>query len=423
MIEIAAILFQIFFIIVLNFFPTFKSTNNKNILFVNPKSICSLTIILLIFSFLSLDLKLVKYFLWILFIINFSYIIIQKKYLVFLNLKFIIFFLIIFSFSVKLGVDLKLGWDAQNFWIIKSLNFFQNGNIYNLQNLPRPDYPHLGSYLWAVYSSMSILQHEYFGRIFFIFLFYSSVYLISETIKSSDMIKSIFFLIFVLIANNPFLFQGYQEVLVFSYGIFLTIFILNLKNNPYENYSFIYIFIISIILSWIKNEAFIFSIISLFSLLIFYPNKKTLISILIVFCILSRLILFKIFQLDINFQSGNYENLSVDNIQSFLTIDRILLIFKYFIFGTLKNPLIIFIFLPLFYFLRIKKSILEKIFIFSFIANIFFIFAAYLFTFVPLKFHLVTSVDRLIFEILGFNLIIFVLFLNRYNKKLLKIFS
>ena len=57
----------------------------------------------------------------------------------------------------------------------------------------------------------------------------------------------------------------------------------------------------------------------------------------------------------------------------------------------------------------------------NFFLGLLFVVSAYMFTNFPIKFHLETSIDRLIFELAGFNFIILITLINNLKiKKLLK---
>jgi|TARA_B100001964_G_scaffold43966_1_gene48952 hypothetical protein len=417
MTEIVSIIFHIFFLIVLSHLPNKIIFFSKNEDLHIPISIVLLSFVLLLMSFLSIDLKIVRYFLWIVFFINLFFIFFEKKYLYLKNIRFLLFLVIVLVLSLNLAVNLKLGWDAQNYWIIKSLNFVNGENVYNLKNLPRPDYPYFGSYLWAVFSSISFLGHEYFGRIFYIYLFCSSLFTICNLLASENNFKVFLFLLLIIIFNNNFIFQGYQEVLVFSYAIFLTYFIFEFRNSLGDEKIISLILINFFILFWIKNEAFIFSVIFFISMLLFLPHKKINFLIGFILIILSRIFLYKIFHFDLDLQAGNYEKINLSYLGEFVTIDRILTIAKYTIFSSFKVPIIILIVVSNFLIFSLKNNFIIKVLTANLFLSLVLFFFAYLFTTFPLSFHLITSADRLLFQIVGFNIILIILLINKFKIK------
>ena len=417
MTEILSIIFHIFFLTVISLLPKkiFFFSKNKDLYI--PLSLILLSFALLLMSFLNIDLKFVRYFIWIIFFINLFFIFSEKKYLYLNNIKFFFFLFVVLVLSIDLAANLKLGWDAQNYWIVKSLNFVNEENIYNLKNLPRPDYPYFGSYLWAVFSSISFFEYEYFGRIFYVYLFCSSLFTICNLLKFNDKFKIFFFLLLILIFNNIFIFEGNQEVLVFSYATFLTYFVFEFRKSLADKKIVLFLLMNFFILFWIKNEAFLFSIIFFISMAIFMPNKKTTFLLGFILLILSRIFLYKFFSFDLNLQAGNYEKVDLSYLIGIITFDRILTIFKYAIFSSFKTPIIILIIISCFLIFYLKRNFIIKLFSINLLLSLVLFFLAYLSTTFPLKFHLLTSADRLLFQIAGFSVILVILLLNEFKRK------
>ena len=426
MIEIIAIILQILFISVLCYFPKkiIKISGQDNVAV--PVSIIYLSIFLLFLSFLGLALDYVKIILVIIFLINLLFIFKDKNYKYFINYRFIIFLIIVFALSLNIAVDLKIGWDAQNYWLMKSLNFTNGGSILDLQNFARPDYPHFGSYLWAVFRSVSFLDHEYFGRIFYLYIFLVSIYSIVSIVEINDLNKSILFLLLIIILNNDYFLSGYQEILVFSYAVLIGCIFFNNKNKILELKNIINLSICFFIIFWIKNEAIIFSFLFLISIMFFNLNYKKEIFIFLaffVFIFLFKIILLKIYGLETNLQSGNYENFYIKNLNYYFSLDRIVLILKYLMISYVKVPILILLTAGVFINYFTKSNKINKIMLLNFLLCFIFVMTAYIFTNFPIKFHLISSIDRLVFELAGFNFVILIiLFNNIKSKKLFKKF-
>ena len=418
MIELISIISQIIFITVLISLPN-KLTyfnDNKNIYLVI--SVIYLSFVLLLISFLDINFKYIRFILYGIFFINLIFMWREKKYLYFFNYNFLFFFLIVFTLSLNLAVDLRLGWDAQNYWIIKSLNFINGGNVFDLQNHARPDYPYFGSYLWGVFSSTSLLQHEYFGRIFYIYLFVISIFSITSFVQVSNHYKIIIFILLVIIFKNNYIFNGYQEALVFSYATILSCFIIQFHKNIYEKKNIFLTAMTFFIIFWLKNEALIFSTIFFISIAFFNMNKRFIFfGFLFVLLILLRILLYKTFGLENNFQSGNYENFLITDLDKYITLDRFLLIIKHSIIALFKIPVIIIMIISVLSIKHYKKDILNKIVLLNFVLGMFFIFNAYLFSNFPLNFHLSTSIDRIFIQFSGFNISLIVLLINYLKLK------
>lgn len=423
MIELFAIILHVFFLIILCSFPKkIVGTSNQNIINF-PVSIIYLSTLILFFSFVNISINYVKYILILIFFNNLFFLIKNNNLRSYFNYKFLFFFITLLALSLDIAVNLKLGWDAQNYWIIKSLNFFYGGSIVDLQNLPRPDYPHFGSYLWAVFRSVSLLDHEYFGRIFYLFIFLSSIYSVSNYIKTSEFRKLLVFILLVVILNNNYLFNGYQEVLVFSYASIIGCLLLENYKKVYKLKNIVNLLMCFFIIFWLKNEAVIFSLILFFSIIIYnldLRNKSILYLLFFLSLIVLRILIVKIFGLETNFQSGNYESFALKNLGNYISLDRILVIMKYTIISIIKVPitLILFIGLILNYFYNPNR--LTRIMSLNFTLSTLFIFTAYIFTNFPIEFHLATSMDRLVFQFAGFNIIIIISLLNNLiNKKII----
>ena len=101
--------------------------------------------------------------------------------------------------SLNLAVDLKLGWDAQNYWLMKSLNFTNGGNILDLQNFPRPDYPILAHIYGQCLEVFRFWTMNTSVEIFYLYIFLASIYSIINFIEISDLNKTILFLLVVTI--------------------------------------------------------------------------------------------------------------------------------------------------------------------------------------------------------------------------------
>ena len=118
----------------------------------------------------------------------------------------------------------------------------------------------------------------------------------------------------------------------------------------------------------------------------------------------------------------NYEYSSIFNLGSFLTFDRILLVFKYFFFGLVSNLLYIISILTMLFLFVYKKNQIDLTYYFaSLILNFMLISSFYIFTSYPLEFHLKVSIERVLFEVLGIYIIPIVIFINVYSKKIFKI--
>ena len=279
------------------------------------------------------------------------------------------------------------------------------GDIFDLKNSPRSEYPYLGSFVWFFYTKITHLKYEYFGRIFYIYLFLLAVISNAQLLRSNFIPKFLISILIVLLIYQADLFNGYQEVIIFSLSLILVknFYSVISNNNNFQNniknYKIIFILFTSLI--WIKNDSLILITIFLFSF--YFVEKIKLITkfkftVIIILIILSKYLIFKFFSLPNVLQKGNYELLSINNFLSFLSADRIGSIFKYLFFGLFQ--VVIF---PLsvlcIYFVKNKNLIFYNFLIRKFIIAIFIIFFVFLLTSIPIDFHLYTAMSRIIFQV------------------------
>ena len=381
--------------------------------------------------FLRKNSNIVLYFLFIFFLFNLFFFIKDsfnffKFKKIIINKEFIIFFLLVFIFSINLSNNLKIGWDAQNYWLLKKLVFTNNGDIFDLQLTPMKSYPYLGSFLWFFYSKVSFAGYEYFGRIFYVFLFLVSIFSVLS-ISRLDFIKNFLLIIAsVFLIYNLNLFNGYQEVLIFSLTLILTkafykyLNFFKKKNSSHNYFYFTAIIILNIL--FIKNDSLIIIFIFLSSLLLI--KIQTTDKIKFVFVIFSvfffKYFLFNYINLNNYLQEDNYQNISITKLLDFFNSERILLILKYLFFAFLDNPLfLIGVFFLTILFKNYKKNKFYLFLLLSYIFSVLFIFMAFFLTSLPIEFHLKTAVSRVLFECSGFFLILIPLFFNKilYLKK------
>lgn len=381
--------------------------------------------ILLCFSFLfrKHTNELLNIFLIIYFIFNFLFLFkdifinFNKKIFKF-NSLIIFFFLLIFLFSIDLANNLKIGWDAQNYWIVKKQIFTNAGDIFDLKNTPRDDYPYLGSYIWYMYAKLSILTYEYFGRIFYIYLFVLSIFAISQISNLKKIENIILILLIIFLIYKIKLFNGYQEVLIFSLLILMTknfyIFFKNknLDENFYLSLTPLVLIMNSVI--WIKNEGTIFVMILLGSIFLIKnirPRVKIFLLLSFIFLVLGKYFLFDYIGLANEIQKGNYEYFGIQNFFDFINLNRIFLVFKYIFFYSLEVlifPISIIILLIL---INSDKKNLFILFMLSLLVLSFgFILLAFLLTSFSLEWHLWVALDRIMFQTSGFFVILIPLF-------------
>jgi hypothetical protein len=433
--------FLIFFIFNLNIYKIKYNNDNYSFAENNSLNIIFFLNILLILSFFNLKLNLIIYLsiFYFLFIILKN--IIQKKK-IFNFVKKNLIYIIIFSISslvlcLELANDLVIGWDAQKFWIYKSISFYNNNSIDKLNDLPNSFYPYLGSLVWSFFWKISFLKLEYFGRIFYVYLYLSSILLIITNIKVSTFYKTILYFFLIIISynnsynNNWSIFSGYQEIIIFALVTIACHYLLKILNNDNKKIKFnlLIVLLICNLLIWTKHEGFIISSSIISSLLFFSTiNKKNkiLISLIFLFIIFVRMFIFEIYEFH---QSGQHNlphsaftTFTLNNIQEYFSLFRLLTFFKYLLIYFFSNYLILIGLIIIFFYFLDKRSVKINFFLFLILFNLFFITVVYLLMDLELNFiedGLKTTLDRIVFQLSPFVFIIMINFINNIKKKLI----
>jgi len=418
MIEIFNIVILILSMIWICLFP-FSENNfiyNKNLLGSSLLEKISINLgifinILLILSFYKFNLNYVFFIFIFLPLLNIFNLNKQNK-----SFSFLILFFLIFVLSIHIGSNLKLEWDAQALWIYRTINFYDGNNFENLSNIPGViSYPHLGTYLWAFFWKNSLINHEYTGRIFYIFSYCLSVILIVSQTKKDNLIKLILIFIFIFFSLDFYLLSGYQEYLVFSYLIFIFYFFQKFCEK--KNILFLIPAILfSNAIIWIKNEASVFLL--FFIIYLFFYNfflKKKIIkeNIIFSFCILvlifiKNYIFFNYFgEINKGWHDYNINSISIIFNTNYL-LDRIPYILIHLFIATIKSKIYILFFLIIIYLLCSKKFKISKTlpYIVFYLANIALVFLIYFLTNSPdWKTYIATTADRLLFQTSGIYLL------------------
>ena len=380
----------------------------------------------LFLSFLNLDINniLIISFIFLFFFLTFNInnFLTQLKQITQNYFLFIILFIALIVISIDISNSITLGWDAQKFWIHKTINFYNNGTITNLKFLDKGDgydYPYLGSLLWAIFWKISFLKEEYFGRLFYGFIYIVSLLSLTNRLNSSLYSKKILFLILVLLSYDYIYFAGEQDILLFSFVAFtasLCIKLFRPLNDRELIFNLFLLVLLCNLLIWTKAEGTVYAFIIILSLIFCLKTKKKIkifLSISLIALIINRILVYKIYNLNIGVNSCCWNDLSIMGIYSKITFDRIFTILQYLIFAFLKNYLIIFS-LMLFIIKKNKfKNFNNNLYNYIIILLCLgFFFTAYILTDIDLIFMLKTGLDRLLFSITPFFIIIIIDYLN-----------
>jgi len=440
MIEILSILIHFFIIIIFCYAPNFvclliRDKKNPDIINRLEIGLVFNLFFLLIFSFiLRSGSNLIYLFSIIIFLMNFLFLLkdlfasYQVKNLK-INFIFLLLVFLFFIFSIDLSNNLKLGWDAQNYWLAKKLVFTNGGDFFDLKNTPRDDYPYLGSFVWHFYSKFSLLGYEYFGRLFYLFLFLLSIFSIASIIKAKAFEKIILIFILVFLIYKVELFNGYQEILNFSLLILLTKIFYEILTEKFTikkfNNKFVYLFVLINSIIWIKSESTVLVIIFLFSIILMKEINfkiKIMMTLVFIFLLLNKFYIFSFIDLSHEIQKGNYEYFKMSNFFNFINFPRTILTLKYIFFYSLDNVIFPITIVCLLIMIKYdKKNIFILPFSLMFILGLGFFMAAFLLTSFPLEWVLWVAMDRIIFETNGLYVILVPLFYDFLKRK--KIFN
>ena len=436
MIEIISIIYQLFVFLIIFSFPFtpkilnnyFSSSNYKfKLIDAHSINIIFFVYICLIFSFSNLDLEV---FFMTYLILSIFYIIINYKNYILIHKtteKFLFFFFILISISIFLyiGQNLKLEWDGANHWLEKVLIFFNDEQIKNLKDVKiHAHYPHLGSYIWALFWKNSFLEFEYMGRLFQVYFYITSIFLIADTFKNKNYLnKILLILFFIIVTFDSYLFAGYQEYLIFSTLIIASKYISLIDFRKTKALRIIFLILLILYLNcWFKDEGIVYFF--LFSFLLILTINTPLISkfsliFLIIFLILLQYILQKYLIGIYDFpQKINFSNLYNDLTNLQILFSKIFKIITHIFISFIKYPLWIIIFIAIFIklFSNLRIDIHEKYIFLCLIFNLAFLISIF-FTFFDFDQILRVSLDRLLFQTSGFYLILFFIVINNIKLK------
>ena len=432
MIELFSITLQLLCFLLIFSFPFNPAFLNKIIFIKNNQfnyadcyavNIIFILNLLLIFSFLNIDIKLVFLILLALaisfFVINIKEInkSINKKFI----MRFIFFIILFYSMSINMAHELKIEWDGFH-WITKALVFLNNEEIKNLRSVDMPMYPHLGGYIWALFWENSFLKLEYFGRLFPIFFYLISIFSIFNLLRFKSQ-KVLYTLVFLTIyfTHEQYLFAGYQEYYIFSILLISSRYIATINfNQTYENKKIFLVLLTMSLMMWFKDEGMFYYII--FGVLLVLTVKINILYrlIFLLFIISTISLQYYLQKYVIGFYSFNSEIINNEIIYQLLDLKYVIIktlaISKHMVIAFIKYPLwLLIIFSLSFLFVKFRnKELTIKYFTYALILNFLFLFAVYLHD--PNKdyeFLLRVTLDRLIFQASGFYLILVIYLINR----------
>jgi hypothetical protein len=349
-------------------------------------------------------------------------------------------FLTIFFYTITLNCifvyiaqNAILNWDGAAHWFYKAQNFFQESEYKNLNTLPFNYYPHLGSYIWAFFWKNSLLQLEYIGRFFFVFLLVTCCFSLGQQLnmKFSNFEKILISLVLIYFSTNFFLLGGYQEYFLFftffTFGRFFILYQEQLKIYD-QKYLVLLILLTSNLFLWIKQEGFFYFFI-INTIFLFYVKSKIYLKFLFFFlCSLLVLFFIKIRTYFFGSVTFNEEIVLTEFFSSFLLIIKNLvnysfyeilykffLITKYILISFIKYPIwIVIILSSLVLFFKNKLSY-NNFFLSYFFLHLALIYLVY-FIHYDINILLPLTLSRLIFPISGLYVFFIIILLNKLKK-------
>lgn len=323
--------------------------------------------------------------------------------------------ILVLIFAFDLAFNIELYWDSQKVWLQKAIVFFNNGTIEDLNQTTKPNYPFLGSLIWAFFWKISFSNYEYLGRFFYLIIFLTSVICVCSIIKKNLIFKIFIFFILSYFIYDFWHFRGTQEILVFSFVLICTSSIY-LMDNQKNNLTNLIIFLFSLnLLIWSKNEGIIFALFLLMTICLIHNlnfNKKIKIIFFGIFLIIFRLFVFYYYNLEVNlskdFDYYNLFNFFFHN----LNFTNIILIIQHFIISLFKFPYII---LGIASFIILAKNNFNEIYKYIplLALNILFIFFIYLSTAKDINHMVITGLNRIVFESFSFTIIFLIILINK----------
>ncbi len=422
MIEIVNIFLQLLIFLIVFSYPINKSLIKKigfetfslyEIYFFNFIIFSTLS---LVFSIADLNYKYLFYF-----FIFFGTIYLIKNlitnFIIYKNFIFLLFLILNILLFFDIATFPILNWDGLATWSLKMNNFYLDQNYNNLDNLSYDHQPHLGPYLWALFLENTFLKYEYFGRLYYIFIFLLSIFCLNLNLSEDKnyFLKIFSISIIIFLSYDIFLFGGYQEYLIFSLILFCGIFLNKiLTQNKITIYQILFFSIILNLILWSKQEGlayiFILQIIFLFTSRI--SNFYKLISIIFFVIIISIKIQFSFNYL---FYDPHFSFKLTSNFNYDLLFNKILFISKHILISFIKYPIwliIIASYLFLFFTKRLKDDFINLIYLFAFL-NFGLIYLVFLTTTSDFEWLVKTTLDRMIIQTTGFYLLIFSIFYKK----------
>ena len=411
MIELLNISFVFFSILIFLIGGIFNFYNYKKTSLISIDNLSQNLILLLnliwIASIFDLPKEVLFIFLYIISFFTIFYFILAKKNFSIDTLSFFSIFLV-FILSIVIANDLFLSHDSRLYWIEKA-KIFYNGKFVNDDLTIKNEYPHFGTYLWGYFWKNSYIDYEYTGRIPYLIIYIFAISHTVNVLKTSVTIKLILFLIIMLLSYESKYFDGRQDILLFSFNLFIFRFLYEIFINKQEvkKNLILTILILNLIL-WTKTDGLLYLIVYGLVLFFFLERKNKIISLFsILFLFILKIYFYKYWEISLNPSAQMYDENILQRITEIDIFYRSYSIVYWYLINLFKNPLLLISLLIILGIYMFDRRFLFK-FNYIFIFYIFItlgIFASFLPTMYDFPFAMIGSFDRIILQHSGIFLL------------------
>ena len=382
--------------------------------------------ILLLISLLPFSLRLYNLFFIIIYSTIFIYIYFIKNFRFSLFKNFIqstsILLIIFLVISINVAGELNLGWDAKHTFYIKALFFIENQHFGDLNKFANNNWhPHLGSFLWAFFWNLTPIKLEYFGRLFYIFLFCFSIFYICHNNFKDKFIGNIIFILIISFSYTYGRFSGLQDILIFSFLVILSKYFSLLKNSNIIWYV-LFILLGCNLIIWFKFQGIVHS--TILVLLLNFSSQiskkiKIYSNLFYISIVIFKIIIYQYF--DFTYYDRPYHLDYLLNLNFDVILHKLSFIIPFLFYYSLIN--IFFVagtIILLMFNLQKKFNNYIKILNYYFILNLIIIVFTYLLREWEVEFSVRTTMERLIFTSSGFYVFLIINYLKDINKIFLK---
>tara|TARA_B100000787_G_scaffold169729_2_gene161994 strand:+ start:11246 stop:12538 length:1293 start_codon:yes stop_codon:yes gene_type:complete len=336
-------------------------------------------------------------------------------------ISYLLIFIITFLISIIIAHDLFFSHDVRLFWFEKTIMFY-NDFFVTSDDTIKPEYPHFGTYLWAFFWKFNFLDYEYFGRIFYAFIYTFSIYFLINKIKfKKEFIKYFIFIFIIFLTLKIKWFDGRQDILLFSFNLFAFAFLHELIFNKSTQKIHVVGFLLTVnLLIWIKIESILY-IFSYFIVILYYirGHRKLVLLFSIIFLLSIKFLFYEYYNIEAHIHSDVFATNFFTYIKNLDLLARVSQVFLWYFVGIIRNPILLISIIFLFFiFLENKKYFIKHsyLFLIYFIISIG-IFFVYTITTYDFPFHMIGSFGRVFLQ---FSMIFLIPILKFFeNKKMI----